>query len=106
MDNKEVERIKTYMKNNKITYEDLAAKANMSIGTIKSIFSGRTPNPRIDTLRIIKDALGLDEKKPLADEIVEQVAELNIADYQNLSEDEKKKIAEIFNATVSAFKKK
>lgn len=106
MDNKEVERIKIYMKNNKITYEYLAAKANMSIGTIKSIFSGRTPNPRIDTLKIIKEALGLDEKKPLADEIVEQVAELNIADYQNLSEDEKKKIAEIFNATVSAFKKK
>ena len=98
--------IKKYMKDNKITYQELADKSGIPLNTLKNIFSGSNKNPRIDTMQAIERALGLDEKKPLADEIVAQVAELNIADYQNLTEDEKQKIAEIFNATVSAFKKR
>lgn len=101
-----INEIKMYMKKNRITYQWLSDESKIPLNTLKKIFSGQTENPRIDTMQAIERALGLDEKKPLADEIVAQVAELNIADYQNLSEDEKQKIAEIFNATVSAFKKK
>lgn len=53
------EEIKHYMKSNKITYEELSKKADIPIGTLKSIFSGRTPNPRIDTIQAIEKALGL-----------------------------------------------
>ncbi|MCH5157456.1 MAG: helix-turn-helix transcriptional regulator [Clostridiales bacterium] len=101
-----VEEIKRYMKQKKITYQDLSSSSGIPLTTLKYIFSGRTESPRIDTMQAIEHALGLDEKKPLADTIIEQVDELNLQDYNNLSEDEKRKIAEIFNATVSAFKKK
>ena len=101
-----IEEIKRYMKQKKITYQELSNISEIPLTTLKYIFSGRTESPRIDTMQAIEHALGLDEKKPLADSIVEQVDELNIKDYNDLSEDEKRKIAEIFNATVSAFKKK
>ena len=55
----QVSKIKTYLKQNKITYDDLSAKSGIPIGTIKSVFSGRTPNPRIDTVQAIERALGL-----------------------------------------------
>ena len=106
MINDEIKNIKLFMKRNKITYDELSAKSGIPISTLNYIFTGRTSNPRTDTLQAIKLALDLDEKKPLAHTIIEQVDELNLQDYNNLSEDEKRKIAEIFNATVSAFKKK
>lgn len=97
---------KKIKKEKKMTIADIAEKSGIPKGTVQNIFAGYVPTPRVDTVEAIEHALGLDEKKPLADEIIEQVAELNIVDYQNLSIDEKQKIAEIFNATVSAFKKK
>ena len=98
--------IKKYMKDKKITYQELTDRSGIPLNTLKNIFSGSTKNPRIDTMQAIEHALGLDKKKPLADEIIAQVDELNIKDYQNLTKEEKQKIAEIFNATVSAFKKR
>lgn len=54
-----IQEIKQFLKNNKITYESLSEMSGVSIGTLKSIFSGRTPTPRIDTLEAIEKALGL-----------------------------------------------
>lgn len=54
-----ISEIKTYLKENKITYNELSVKSGIPIGTLKSIFSGRTPHPRIDTVQTIKRALGL-----------------------------------------------
>lgn len=56
----DIEKIKKYLKINKITYEELSKTSNVPIGTLKSIFSGRTPTPRIDTIEAIEKALGLD----------------------------------------------
>lgn len=102
----EIQDIKRYMKEHKITYNDLAEKTGLSLSTITKIFGGYAKYPRVDTMQSIEHALGLDEKKPLADSIIEQVDELNLHGYNDLSDEDKKKIAEIFNASVSAFKKK
>lgn len=53
-----VKEIKEFMKINKITQVELAKQSDIPIGTLKSIFSGRTPNPRIDTMQAIENALG------------------------------------------------
>ena len=102
----EIKEIKKILNERKINYIQLSEMSGVPLNTLRNIFSGRTPNPRVDTMQAIKHALGLDEKKPLADKIAEQVERLNIEDYQNLSEEEQRKIAEIFNATVKAFKNK
>lgn len=55
----EIQAIKKYMKENKITYEELAEKSKLSISTIKKIFSGISQYPRVDTIKAIENALGL-----------------------------------------------
>lgn len=52
-------RIKSILKNKKMTYEELSEKSGVPIGTLKSIFSGRTPHPRTDTMAAILETLGV-----------------------------------------------
>lgn len=58
----EIQAIKTHLKAHKITYEQLSEKSKIPLNTLKNIFSGRTPNPRIDTMQAIEEALGLSSK--------------------------------------------
>ena len=55
----EIQAIKKYLKENHITYEELAEKSQLSISTIKKIFSGISQYPRIDTMQAIENALGI-----------------------------------------------
>lgn len=55
----EIDQIKQYLQTQNITYEELSKTSKVPIGTLKSIFSGRTPTPRIDTMQRIEKALGL-----------------------------------------------
>lgn len=57
----QIDEIKKFMKENKITYENLAEKSGLSISTIKKIFSKQAKYPRTDTMQAIEHALGLDE---------------------------------------------
>ncbi len=57
-----IEEIKKYMKEKGISQIELAEKANIGLNTIRSIFCGRTANPRIDTMQAIENALGLNKK--------------------------------------------
>lgn len=104
--NPKIESYKRIMKERGITQKQLSELSGIPMQTLAKIFAGFTSNPRVDTMQAIERALEIDEKKPLADTIIEQVDELNLQDYNDLSEEDKKKIAEIFNASVSAFKKK
>ena len=67
----EIQEIKKFMKEKHITYAELSEKSNLSISTIKKIFSGYSQYPRIDTMQAIESALGLsapqwtDEEKAL-----------------------------------------
>ena len=54
-----VQEIKNHLKINKITYIELSKKSNIPLNTLKSIFSGATKNPRIDTIMSIEKALNL-----------------------------------------------
>lgn len=51
--------IKQYLKDNKMTYKDLAEKCNVPESTLKNLFSGATKNPRIDTMQAIERALNI-----------------------------------------------
>lgn len=54
--------IKKYLKEHKITYKMLAEMSGVPESTLKNIFGGFTPNPRIDTIEAIECALGINEK--------------------------------------------
>lgn len=57
-----IEDIKSFLKQNKITYEKLSELSGISISALKKIFSGQAKYPRVDTVEAIEKALGLDEK--------------------------------------------
>ena len=53
------QRYKDFMKKNKITYQMLSDRSGIPVGTLKHIFAGYVPNPRIDTVQSIEKALGI-----------------------------------------------
>ena len=57
-----IEEIKKYMKENRISQVQLAEKSGIPLQTLRKIFSGLTPHPRIDTMQAIETALGLNKK--------------------------------------------
>ena len=88
----EIQDIKSYMKNNHITYNELADRTGISISTIKKIFSGISQYPRIDTMQAIERALGLKQEKSPTDELsegekqlIELVKQLTDEETQELS---------------------
>lgn len=63
----EIIDIKKVLKERKITYLQLSELSDIPIQTIQKIFSGNTKSPRVDTLRKIERALGLDERPTVYD---------------------------------------
>ena len=66
-----IQEIKQYLKNNKITYQDLSERSGIALNTLKNIFRGKTENPRIDTMQAIERALGLENEKTPPDDLSE-----------------------------------
>lgn len=60
----EIMEIKKFLKEHKITYKMLAEMSGVPESTLKNIFGGFTPNPRMDTIEAIERALGINEKSP------------------------------------------
>ena len=55
----DIKYIKSVMKENNITQIQLSEMSNIPIQTLRKIFAGYTPNPRIDTVQAIERALGI-----------------------------------------------
>lgn len=49
-----IEDIKSFLKQNKITYEKLSELSGISISALKKIFSGQAKYPRVDTVEATK----------------------------------------------------
>jgi transcriptional regulator with XRE-family HTH domain len=54
-----IERLKQRKKEIGITFDELAKNTGISRRAICALFSGKTENPRIDTVQAIEQALGL-----------------------------------------------
>lgn len=82
--------IKAFMKKNGITQIELSQKSNIPLQTLRKIFSGKTANPRIDTMQAIEKALGL-SPEPQSNEITEerlQALGFDLEAIQSLSDDD------------------
>ena len=81
--------LKKYLNNLKAktgdTYETIEEKSGISLSTIKNVFSGKTPNPQLDTTMAIFKALGgsLDDLMKEDLEIVSIKQQENNCDYLN-----------------------
>lgn len=66
-----IQEVKLYLKQNKITYQQLSEMSGIALNTLKNIFRGKTEHPRIDTMEAIERALGLEQEKTPSDELSE-----------------------------------
>ena len=82
----EIQAIKTYMKKEHITYDELAKRSGLSISTIKKIFSGISQYPRIDTMQAIEAALELNQPLNFTEEETQTLSnkEKELLSYFNL----------------------
>lgn len=60
----EISEIKAYIRAHGITYAKLSEMTGLSVSTITKIFGGFAKYPRVDTLRLITNALGLTKQPP------------------------------------------
>ena len=60
----DIPKIKRYLKENGLTYEDLAKMSGIPKQTISRVLGGFTANPRVDTIEAIEHALGFDKITP------------------------------------------
>lgn len=75
--NERILEIKQELKIRKISYEKLSQMSEIPLNTLKNIFSGKTLNPRIDTVQSIEIALGLEnEKKSIMERPASEIMEL------------------------------
>ena len=95
----DIENIKKFMKEKKLTYDTLSKLSGIPLNTIKNIFRGKTQNPRIDTMQAIEKALGIEDKQieTLSSEEIEFIKTL-----RTLTAEEKQK----FLAVIGLFVKK
>ncbi len=77
--NEKIEALKLVAKNKNITYEKLAELSEIPISTLKKIFSGKTTNPRLDTIQAIERALGLDEEPKNSVQIPDKYKDIMVA---------------------------
>lgn len=63
-----------------LSLEELAVKSNVPLSTLKKVMSGNTPNPQIETVQAIADALDctLDDFVPSEKRQTYTLEELNI----------------------------
>lgn len=70
----DIETLKNRKKQLKLTFEALSEETGLPIGTLKSIFSFRTPTPRIDTMEKICNALLLNDNTPFEQRVYKDVS--------------------------------
>ncbi len=98
-----IDEIKKYMKENKITYQNLSDMSNIPVATLKDIFRGAIKNPRIDTYNAIENALGLN--KNAVEEKPPQSIENLIAHLRELPKDKQQELAPVIEHMINAIKK-
>ena len=92
-----IQEIKLYLKNNKITYQELSNMSGIALNTLKNIFRGKTEHPRIDTMQAIEHALELDKLETDFSEEERKLASL-IAE---LTDDEVKELSSFLDYIIS-----
>ena len=60
----DIEYLKKVKKEKKMTLQDISDRSGIPKRTVDGIFSGKTKNPRIDTMQAIEKALGIEKTPP------------------------------------------
>ena len=79
-----IEELNNERKRQHLSVAELANKANLPKGTVEKVLFGVVKNPRIDTMEAIERALGINEKSPIMERPLSDLAENFIQKYSDL----------------------
>lgn len=68
-----------------LTQIELSKLSGVSLDTVRSIFTGRVKNPRVDTIRALNKVLGIGDYKELAREYLTEQEEALLQRFRALS---------------------
>ena len=88
----DLQTLKTRKKELKMTLQKISDISGIPKRTVDDIFSGKTTNPRVDTMQAIERALGLENEKTPTDELSEGERQL-IALIKELTDDEAQELS-------------
>lgn len=83
----DIQKLKERKKELNLSYDELAEKSGIPKTTLTNILLGRTLNPRTDTVEAIERALGINEKNPIMERPLSDIAENFIHEYSDFFTD-------------------
>jgi transcriptional regulator with XRE-family HTH domain len=96
----DIEGLKLLKKQKKMTLQQISDMSGIPKRTVDDIFSGKTKNPRIDTMQAIERALGLENEKTPTDELSEGEKQL-IALIKELTDEEAQELSNYIDFIIS-----
>lgn len=84
----DIEYLKKRKKEMGMSFDELAEKSGIPKTTLTNIFGGHTTSPRIDTMEAIERALGINEKNPIMERPLSDIAENFMREFGELFSDE------------------
>ena len=85
----DIEIYKKALKKKGITQIQLSKLSGVTLDTIRSIFTGRVKNPRLDTVQAIEKVLEIGEFNPLTREYLTVQEEELLRSFKNLTKEDK-----------------
>lgn len=95
----DIEYLKKVKKAKKMTLQEISDLSGIPKRTVDGIFSGKTKNPRIDTMQAIERALGIEEEKSPPSNLTEGENAL-IELYRTASEEQKAMFLQLLRLTL------
>ena len=91
----DIDIYKKALKEKGLTQIQLSNLSGVTLDTIRSIFTGRVKNPRLDTIQAIEKVLEIGEFNPLTREYLTEQEEDLLRSFKNLSRENKALISTI-----------
>lgn len=91
----DIDIYKKALKEKGLTQIQLSNLSGVTLDTIRSIFTGRVKNPRLDTIQAIEKVLEIGEFNPLTREYLTEQEEELLRSFKNLSKENKALISTI-----------
>ena len=91
----DIDIYKKALKEKGLTQIQLSNLSGVTLDTIRSIFTGRVKNPRLDTIQAIEKVLEIGEFNPLTREYLTEQEEELLRSFKNLSRENKALISTI-----------
>ncbi len=96
----DIEGLKQLKKEQKMTLQQISDLSGIPKRTVDDIFSGKTKNPRIDTMQAIERALGIEQEKTPSDELSEGEKQL-IELVKQLTDEEAEELSNYIDFIIS-----